>query len=70
VYNITLDIKSTDGKPVRVILGRVDGKTITLLGDCQIDKWGSLKLKTYWWIKYLIRKTIGINLGEKGPSWI
>jgi hypothetical protein len=69
-YNVILDLRSTDGSKIDVILGRVDTKTVTLLGDCQINKWESFKLSTYWWAKSLIRNILRIPVGTKGPNWI
>lgn len=66
--NITLDLTSSDGKPVIVQVGHA--KNVTLLGDCKLDKWGSLKLKAYWWLKRIVRAVMRIPVGTKGPSWM
>lgn len=67
-YNITLDLKHIDGKPVNVRIGRA--KDVTLLGECKKMFWGSVGLKIYWWVKWAIRKILRIPVGVKGPSWI
>ncbi len=48
--NITIDLKSTDGKPVKVCIGHA--ADITLRGDCQKAYFPSLGLKLRWWKQF------------------
>lgn len=66
--NISVHVNHADGKPVRVRIGRASN--ITLGENCKEDKFGSLQLKAYWWFKWLVRKILGIKVGQSGPSWL
>jgi hypothetical protein len=53
---IVLDnVTRSDGKPVRVRVGHADKPTI-IGGNVKIDHSGSLLLKAYWWVKYVLFK--------------
>lgn len=66
--NIFVDVKHSDGNPVRVRIGRAT--SVTLGAGCKENKLASLGLTTYWWFKWLVRKVMGIKVGEHGPSWL
>lgn len=54
--DITLNnVCRTDGKPVRVVVGRGIDPTI-IGGNCRIQKRMSFGAKIYWWSKYCLRK--------------
>jgi len=66
-YNIDLSaLRRADGKPLTVVLGRVNSplkalfgkpKDIKLPANCKVLFWGSLGEQIYWWAKYLLVKT-------------
>lgn len=66
--NIVLNLRSTNGSTIKVSIGRA--KNVSLQGDCKKDTFGSLKLTAYWWIKWIVRKILGIKVGQSGPSWL
>ena len=66
--NIVLNLRSTNGSTIKVSIGRA--KNVSLQGDCKKDTFGSLKLTAYWWIKWIVRKILGIKVGQSGSSWL
>lgn len=49
-----LDVRRSDGRPVRLRVGRAEMPRIEG-GNVRLDRLGSLRLKTYWWGKYIAR---------------
>lgn len=50
--NVTLNLRSIDGKPINVSVGR--GRNVKVSGDCRISALGSVLLKLYWWFKRIV----------------
>lgn len=66
--NIVLNLTSSNGKPINVSIGRAENVSCQV--DCKKDLFGSLKITMYWWLKWIIRKILGIKVGQSGPSWL
>ena len=52
-----------------VVIKRYGASTING-NNFKVDIVRSLGLTIYWWTKWIIRKMLGIKIGQKGPSWI
>lgn len=61
------NLKHETGRKVKVVF-RCGASTI--VGDCEKLVWESIKLTAYWWLKWIVRKVMGIKLGVKGPFWL
>lgn len=66
--NIVLNIASANGQPIKVYIGRAEN--VSCQGNCKKDTFGSLKITAYWWFKWIIRRILGIKVGQSGPSWL
>lgn len=52
--DIVINLKSSDGRPVKVRIGRA--ADVKLLGDCKKSYLQSIMLKIHWWKKYFTQK--------------
>jgi hypothetical protein len=55
--NVTLNLKSANGKPIKVSIGRA--KDIKLAGDCKKNLLGSVLVTAWWWVMYLYTEIFG-----------
>ena len=66
----TIDISQLThhtGRKIKVVK-RLGGSTV--IGECELLVWESIKLTLYWYIKLVARKLLRIPVGVKGPSWL
>lgn len=42
----------------------------TVKGDVETLWLQSIGMTAYWWLKWIVRKILGIKVGQKGPSWL
>lgn len=64
-----IDLRHSDGKPVRVAIGWVTPFVTKLGPECKYMVGASVSLKVYWIAKFIIRTVLFIPKGIKGPSW-
>jgi hypothetical protein len=61
--------KHSTGRKIAVVK-RYGASNVVLGNNAKIDVLHSIELTVYWWVKWLVRKVMGIKVGTKGPSWI
>jgi len=66
--NIVLNLSAANEQPIKVSVGRAEN--VSCQGDCKKDMFGSLTITVYWWLKWIVRKILGIKVGQSGPSWM